>query len=105
MHSALLWHWGSATVEPSSSDNALPNDPALHNGSILCLLLALGLLDCSGWLMGQKDEVLDYSSSGTDFLLAGSSGGTAANAEGTASGTASKADTGSATDIAEGDSP
>jgi hypothetical protein len=41
IHSALLGHWGPAVAELPSSDNTSPNDPALHNGSILCLLLAL----------------------------------------------------------------
>jgi hypothetical protein len=85
-------------------DNASPNGPALYNGSILCLLLALGLLVCSGWLLGQEDEVPADSTAGTDFLLAGCSGGTVADAEGTASGTSAAADTGSAVDIPEGDS-
>jgi hypothetical protein len=100
----LLGHWGSAAVEPSSSDNASPNGPALHSGSIICLLLALWLLDYSNWLLGQEDEVPDYSASRTDFLLSGCSGGTAADAEGTTSGNAAEADAGSAVDIPEGDS-
>jgi hypothetical protein len=104
VHYGLLGLWGPAAIEPPSSNNASPNGPALHNGSILCLLLALGLLDCSGWLLGQEDEVPDYSTSGTDFLLASCSRGTTAVAEGTASGSATKVDVGSATDIREGDS-
>jgi hypothetical protein len=104
VHSALLGHWGLAAAELPSLDNASPNGPALHNGSILCLLLTLGLLDCSGWLLGQEDKVSDYSTFGTDFLLAGCSGGTAADAEDTASRTAAEADAGSAIDIPEGDS-
>jgi hypothetical protein len=103
-HSTLLGHWGSAAAELPSLDNASLNGPALHNGSILCLLLALGLLDCSSWLLGQENEVPDYSASGTDFLLAICSSGTAADAEGTASITAAEAYTASATDIPEGDS-
>jgi hypothetical protein len=103
VHSALLGHW-AATVEPSSLNNASPNGPALHNESILCLFLAQGLLDYSGWLLGQEDEVPDYSASGTNFLLAGCSGDTATDAEGIASGTAAEADTGSTVDIPEGDS-
>jgi hypothetical protein len=58
VHSALLGRWWPAAAEPSSSDNASPNGPALHNGSILGLLLALGLLDCPDWLLGQEDEGL-----------------------------------------------
>jgi hypothetical protein len=52
---------------------------------MLCLLLALGLLDCSGWLLGQEDEVPTDSASGTDLLLTDCSGDSAADAEGTAS--------------------
>jgi hypothetical protein len=61
-------------------DNASPNGIALHNGSILGLLLALGLLDSSGWLLGQEDEVPADSASGTNFLLSDCSSGTAADA-------------------------
>jgi hypothetical protein len=45
-------------VESSSSDNASLNVLALHSGSILCLLLALGMLDCliGGW--GRKTRCL-----------------------------------------------
>jgi hypothetical protein len=67
VHSALLGRWGPAAIEPSSSGNASPNGLAPHNGSILCLLLALGLLDCSDWILGQEDEVPDYSTSRSDF--------------------------------------
>jgi hypothetical protein len=104
VHYALLGHWGPAAAELPSLDNASPNGPALHNGSIMCLLLALGLLDCSVWLLGQEDEVPDYSVSGTNFLLAGCSGGTSTDAEGTASRTATEADPRFAADIPEGDS-
>jgi hypothetical protein len=104
VHSALLGHWGLAAAELSSLDNASPNGLALHNGNVLCLLLALGLLDCSGWLLGQEDKVSADSASGTDFLLVGCSSGTAADAEGTASRTAAEAGAGSAADIPEGDS-
>jgi hypothetical protein len=68
VHSVLLGHWGPTTVEPSSLDNASPSGPALHSGSILCLLLALGLSDCSDWLLEQEDEVLEYFVSGIDSL-------------------------------------
>jgi hypothetical protein len=103
VHSVLLGHWGLATVEPSSLDNASSNGAALHNGNILCLLLALGLLDCSVWLLGQEDEVPDYSVPGTDSLPVDCSGGTIAYAEGTTSGIAADAVAGSAVDIPEGD--
>jgi hypothetical protein len=104
VHSALLGHWGPDAAKLSSLDNASPNGPAPHNGSILCLLLALGLLDCSSWSLGQEDEVPDYSASRTDFLVVGCSGGTADDVEGAASETTTKADAGSAADIPEGDS-
>jgi hypothetical protein len=50
------------------------------------LLLALELLGCSGWLLGQEGGVLGCSDADIDFLPAGCSGGNAA-AEETASGT------------------
>jgi hypothetical protein len=58
------------------------------------LLLALGLLDHSGWLLGQEDKRPGCSGADTDFLLAGCSDGTAAAAaaEETASGTSAGAD-------------
>jgi hypothetical protein len=52
------------------------------------LLLMLGLLGHSGWLLGQEDELPGCSDAGTNFLLAECSDGTAAAAEETASGTA-----------------
>ena len=59
-----------------------------------CLLLALELLGCSGWLLGQEGEVPGCSDVGTDFLPAGCSDGTVAAAEGTASGITVDADAG-----------
>jgi hypothetical protein len=50
-------------------------------------LLELVLLDCSGWLLGQKDGLPGCSDTGIDFLLADCSDGTAATEE-TTSGTA-----------------
>jgi hypothetical protein len=50
------------------------------------LLLALELLGCSGWLLGQEGEVPGCSDTGTDFLPVGCSDGTAVGE--TASGTA-----------------
>jgi hypothetical protein len=90
VHSASLGHWRLTAAELPSSDNASPNGLTLHNGSILCLLLALGLLDCSRWLLGQEDEVSADSASRTDFLLSDCSGSTA-DGEGTASRTAAEA--------------
>ena len=42
------------------------------------LLLALELLGCSGWLLGQEGELPGCSDVGTDFLPAECSDGTAA---------------------------
>jgi hypothetical protein len=101
----LLGCWKLTTAELLSPVNASPRDLALHNGSILDLLLALGLSDCSGWLLRQVGKVPDYSASDTDFLSVGCAGGTdVATAEGTVSVTATDADTGSGADIPEGDS-
>jgi hypothetical protein len=63
---------------------------------MLCLRLALGLLDCSGWLLGRGGEVPADSASGTDFLLCYCSGDSAADAGGTASETAIEVDVDSA---------
>jgi hypothetical protein len=51
------------------------------------LLLVLGLLGHSGWLLGQEDELPSCSDAGIDFFLVGCSDGTAVVEE-TASGTA-----------------
>jgi hypothetical protein len=51
-------------------------------------LLALALLGCYGWLMGQEDGVPGCSDTDIDFLPAGCSDGTVAAIEETASGTA-----------------
>jgi hypothetical protein len=51
-------------------------------------LLALTLLGCSDWLLGQEDGLPGCSNAGIDFLPAGCSNGTAAAVEETASGTA-----------------
>jgi hypothetical protein len=53
------------------------------------VLLALELLGCSSWLLGQEGKVPGCSDAGTDFLPACCSDGTAAVAEETASDTAS----------------
>jgi hypothetical protein len=59
------------------------------------LLLVLGLLGHSGWLLGQEGELPGCSDVGTDFLPAGCSDGTvAAAAEETTSGTCASADAG-----------
>ena len=58
------------------------------------LLLVLGLLGHSGWLLGQEDELPGCSDVGTDFLPAECSDGTAAATEETASGIGADADAG-----------
>jgi hypothetical protein len=60
------------------------------------LLLVLGLLGHSGWLLGQEDELPGCSDASIDFLPAECSVGTAAVAavEETASGTGADADAG-----------
>ena len=57
----------------------------LSNGNMLYFCLELGLLDCSGWLLGQGGKVPADSASGTDFLLTGCSSDSAADTEGTVS--------------------
>jgi hypothetical protein len=57
------------------------------------LLLVLGLLGHSGWLLGQEDELPSCSDAGTYFLPAKCSDDTtAASTEETASGTGASAD-------------
>jgi hypothetical protein len=63
---------------------------------MLCFHLELGLLDCSGWLLGRGGEVPANSASGTDFLLTDCSGDSAADVEGTTSETAAEAGVASA---------
>jgi hypothetical protein len=53
-----------------------------------CFRFALGLLDCSGWLMGRGGKVPADSASGTNFLLSNCSGDSVADAGGIASETA-----------------
>jgi hypothetical protein len=59
----------------------------MHN-----FLLAVALLGCSGWLLGQEDGVPGCSDADIDLLHAGYSDGTVAAAEETASGTAAGSD-------------
>jgi hypothetical protein len=87
-HSALPGHWGLTAAGLPSSDIASSNGLALHNGNMLCFHPELVLLDFSGWVLGQEDEVPADSTSRTDLLLADCSGDSAAGAGGTASETA-----------------
>jgi hypothetical protein len=83
----LTGHWELAVAELLSLGNDSPNDLVPHSGNMHDFLLALALLDCSVWLLGQEDGLPGCSDAGIDFLLAGCSDGTAA-AEETASSTA-----------------
>jgi hypothetical protein len=53
--------------------------------------LELGLLDCSGWLLGRGGEVPADSAFGIDFPLTDCSDDSAADARGTTSKTAAEA--------------
>jgi hypothetical protein len=75
-----------------SWDSSSPSDSVLHSRSMHDLLLELGLLGHSGWLLGQEDELPGCSDAGIDFLPAECSDGTAAAAEETVSGTGAGAD-------------
>jgi hypothetical protein len=86
MHSAGQGHWELAAAELLSLGNDSLNDLVPHSGN-MHNLLALKLLGCFGWLLGQEGEVLGCSDADTDFLPTGCSDGTAAAAEETASGT------------------
>jgi hypothetical protein len=81
-----------AAAELLSFDNSSPSGFVLHSRNMHDLLLVLGLLGHSGWLLGQEDELPGCSDAGTDFLPAECSDGTAAAAEKTASGTGAGAD-------------
>jgi hypothetical protein len=83
-HSALLGHWGMNVAGLPSSDIASPNGLALHSENTLCFHPELVWLDCSAGLLGQEDEVLADSASGTDLLLKDCSGDSDADAEDTA---------------------
>jgi hypothetical protein len=80
--------------------NDSPNGLVHHSGNMHDFLLELALLDGSGWLLGQEDELSGCSDAGIDFLLAGCSDGTAVAAKETSSGTAAA---GSDTDAGAGD--
>jgi hypothetical protein len=79
--------------------NDSPNGLVPHSGNMHDFLLALALLGCSGWLLGQEGGVPGCSDADIDFLPAGYSDGTATAAEETASGTAAA---GSDTDAGAG---
>jgi hypothetical protein len=68
--------------------NNLPNGLVPHSGNKHDFLLALALLGCSDWLLGQEDGLPGCSDAGIDFLLVGCSNSTVVAAEETASDTA-----------------
>ena len=76
--------------------NDSPNGLVPHSGNMHDFLLAMTLLGCASWLLGQEGELPGYSDAGTDFLPVGCSDGTtvAAFAEETTSGTGVGADAG-----------
>jgi hypothetical protein len=100
LHSAGQGHWELAIAKLLSLGNDLPNGLVPHSGSMHDLFLALELLGCSGWLLGQEGEVPSCSDADTDFLPTSCSDGTAATDEETASGTAAA---GSGADACAGD--
>jgi hypothetical protein len=95
-----LGHWELATAELLSLGNDSPNGLVPHSGNMHDFLLALALLGCSGWLLGQEGGVPSCSDADIDFLPTGCSDGTVAATEETASGTAAA---GSDADAGAGD--
>jgi hypothetical protein len=77
----LQGHWELTAAEMLSLGNDSPSGLVPHSGNIHGLLLALELLGCSGWSLGQEGEVPGCSS-----------GIATAAAEGTVSGTTAGAD-------------
>jgi hypothetical protein len=67
-----------AAAELLSLGNDSPSGLVPHSGNTHDFLLALALLDYSGWLLGQEDGLPGCSDAGIDFLLAGCSDGTTA---------------------------
>jgi hypothetical protein len=76
-----------AAVELLSLGNDSPSGLVPHSGNMHDFLLALALLGCSGWLLGQEGGVPGCSDADINFLPTGCSEGTAAAAEETVSGT------------------
>jgi hypothetical protein len=77
-----------AAAKLLSSGNDSSSDLIPHNGNIHDLLLALALLGCSDWWLGQEGELRGWSTAGTDFLPVDCSSDTVVAAKGTASDTA-----------------
>ena len=80
--------------------NDSPNGLVPHSGNMHDFLLALALLDCSGWLLGQEDGLPGCSDADIDFLPTVCSDGTAAAAKETASGTTATGSDAGAGDLA-----
>jgi hypothetical protein len=95
-----LGHWELAAAELLSLGNDSPNDLVPHSGNMHDLLLALALLGCFGWLLGQEGGVPSCNDADIDFLPAGCSEGIVGAAEETASDTAAA---GSIADAGAGD--
>jgi hypothetical protein len=94
MHSAWQGHWELVAAELLSLGSGSPSGLVPHSGNMHGLLLAMELLGCFGWLLGQEGVVPGGFGAGMDFLLVGRSDGTAAVAEETASDiAAARADT------------
>jgi hypothetical protein len=73
-----------SAAELLSLGNVMPSGLVPHSGNIHGLLVALELLGCSDWLLGQEGKVPGCSVADTGFLPIGCSGGTvAATAKGT----------------------
>jgi hypothetical protein len=103
MHSAWQGHWELAVAELLSLGNDSLSGLVPHSVNICGLLLALELVGCSGWLLGQEGEVPGCSGAHRDFLLAGCSNSTAAATEETVSCTAAGADADAGADAGAGD--
>jgi hypothetical protein len=67
----LLGCWKLAPSGVLSSGNAMLSGLVPQSGNILGLLLALGLLSCSNWLLWQEGEVLGCSASDIGFPIVG----------------------------------
>jgi hypothetical protein len=63
VHFVLQGHWELAVVELLSLYNDSPSGLVLYTRNIHGLLLALEILGCSGWLLGQEGEVPSCSGS------------------------------------------
>ena len=68
------------TTEWPSLGSASPSGLVPHNGSMHDLLLALELLGCSGWLLGQEGEVPGCSGGNVAAATEGNASDTVAGA-------------------------